>query len=138
MKDDPRAHDFDWISARKACSYGCEFGKLRITVDEYTKQFEKGDWKTTRRARDDARRPAFVVSQCEPGLPPDELSDAHVWFVLQKEGIQTYSSFNSNSPDTEATLTLNDEGECVYMVKGKPLLRWQFLRMTLEPLFFGQ
>jgi hypothetical protein len=36
-----------------------------------------------------------------------------------------------------ATLTLNDQGECRFLVDGQTLDRWQVLRRAFEPLFFA-
>src|SRR5208282_17987 len=37
-----------------------------------------------------------------------------------------------------ATITLNNQGECMLQVDGEELEQWQVRRMALEDLFFGK
>lgn len=68
---------------------------------QYVEQMGRENWKLLRRLRGTAKRLDFVVSRCESELHPDEISEAHVWFVLQKGTIQTYSRSNSDIPTSK-------------------------------------
>jgi hypothetical protein len=58
-----------------------------------------------------------------------------VRFALGREAIDVYG--NGVSVKFTATLTLNNDGECRFLVGREELNVWQVLRKGLEPLFFA-
>jgi hypothetical protein len=126
--------EINWVRARNACSTQQMFERLKADIQE--------DVKT----RNDLvpKHPEFgfpfgfrVVEAANSlrivreGIPP--LVDAVV-ITLNKESI-TVSDPNGQIMLT-ATVTLNDEGNCVFRVKNEERELWQFRKMALEKLFF--
>ena len=119
--------DFDWVTAREKCSPGSVFELLRLQVKEDVE---------TRNKSIKEERDAFRFNQNEKLFSvvlPSEPLRYGVTFSLKGEKIIVE---RKNKPFLEATLTLNDEGECRLKVNGQEREFWQVRRMALEDLFF--
>ncbi len=119
---------FDWVSARDACSTRAVFEALKQGAADDVKtinslrgkslfaiQSNSGDLFSVVRQEDSAQRAVnFSVADSEIAIKPS-----------------TGSSFR-------VTLALNESGECKVKIKGRDeeLEHWQVLRIALEDLFF--
>lgn len=127
----------DWVSKRAACSVNKVFQEIKEGV-----------------RKDLATRNAQIESE-----PPFEITGNGECFFVVRERRQNQNVFKysyrfeqtetairvtnamNNAPITEATLTLNDAGECRLKVKDgeriKELEQWQFRQAALQDLLFG-
>jgi hypothetical protein len=118
--------DFDWVNARAQCSAAIMFARLRVNVKADVEKRSRldGNW--------------FFKFW----------SEEHAFFVSRERPNQTRTlsfvgcptSIGVMDEDKEryiATLTLNNEGECRLSVNGQEMEEWQFRKMILEELFFG-
>jgi hypothetical protein len=129
-------HDFNWVEARSRCSAAKVFHEIRLGID--------GDVKTRNAERPNPPRYVFdtaikdntvVVMVTGIGDMAEALQfPQSVTLRLTEAGISVYDKNNKHLWD--ATLTLNDDGECRLKVNGQELEFWQFRRRALEDLFF--
>ena len=56
---------------------------------------------------------------------------------FELKGQTIHASVGNGGSPLQATLTLTDDGNCKIKVGKDELEPWQFLRLVLEPLFFG-
>lgn len=126
--------DFDWVSARAKCAAADMFENLRqlakTNVDQrnaFREPHAKGD---RFYLRDSSYGRRFTVDDSY-GYSRRSV-DFHLkpGDVIAVLGLDATQNFN-------ATLTLNDKGECKFKVNGDELDPWQLLKRALEPLFFG-
>jgi hypothetical protein len=125
----------DWVKARAECSLAKVFQQIRLGVE--------GDVKSR-----NAQRPSIPSYVFETAIDDDAVvvivkstSDSgslrfpqSVIFRLTDTSISVRDK--NDKPMFEATLTLNDEGECRLKVGELELEFWQFRRRALEDLFF--
>ena len=126
--------NFDWVSARDACSVTQMFERLRLAVDEDVKVrqalrkkvddfgFEQGFEFTTRGS-------SFSVSR--RGIERGRA----VVFAIQGRSITVKDE--SGNLLRLASVTINDDKECVLVVGEEQLQEWQFRKKSLEAIFFG-
>ena len=98
MNNDPTAHDFDWISARRACSYGCEFEELFLMVEGYVqKQMGAANWKVCHRKQALDKR-GVVVGPSTPGTLDDDVPEKHIWFAVGDNAIEVFNEHSNPRP----------------------------------------
>lgn len=129
--------DFDWVTARVECSLPKEFERLRQIVkvgcsvrhaslrpsDAFTLEFRDSD------------NDEFSVVRSSVGTV--DASSYRVRFALEETGILVADGWNRPQRCMVLTLTLNDEGQCRFMIDGEgEYLRWQVARRALYGLFF--
>lgn len=124
----------DWVTARANCNARHVFHDIR---DEVEKDIATRNTFITERQKAD-----FVGFQFEP---QDAAS-----FAIIRNGASIVSRITFKCGDSaitvlddagrklvEATLTLNDAGECRLAVNKEELAHWQFRRRALQDLFFS-
>lgn len=121
--------DFDWVQARTECSPSAIFERLKISL------------KTDAKIRTQAliqKGSDYGFSVISEGrsvsvfVQGNNLSRSVV-FDLTEDGVSVHTG---DKHIAEATLTLNDEGECRLKVGDKELELWQFRKFALEEFFF--
>ena len=129
----PKSHEFNWVKARSECVLPLEFERLKDSVKNSIQEIE-------------SELRSFDMR---------EVSPRELWVYEKntvtgsKYGVSLILRTNDHEGDHIAvmdymqntsfkiTLTLNDNGQCRYVVNGDgEHLRWQIVRRTLEPLFF--
>lgn len=125
-------NDFDWVRERHRCSPLAVFEALKI-------QLEK-DVKARNAVRGDDRYygfdfTVFQVDSIVVARNGNNISDA-VTLSLVDEKIVVYD--RKRTVLLEATLTLNNKGECRLKIKGEEYELWHLSKMALEELFFGE
>lgn len=130
MQGDLHCDTFDWVKERASCSLGIVFEKLKLELEE--------DVKTRNALRPENAPYSFATLQNGDKflvlLNSNQVRRA-VKFVLGTTVISVLD--NENEPMFEATLTLNDTGQCRAKIKGEEREFWQLRRSALEDLFFG-
>ncbi len=118
-----------WVSARAACSLGRVFDQIKLDVEE--------DVKARMALRSAPPYYVFEVSSTTDrltvSLSGNKIDRKSVRFELYEKSI---ISEDMNGVKTEATLTLNDLGECRLKVNNQEWEFWRFRRTALEGLFF--
>ena len=122
--------DFPWVKARAECSHAQMFERLQLGVTADVK------------ARNELRNGEPIKFRVEYRGGT---------FAAHREQAATFSSVHfALGPEGEilithdgatigiATLTLNNEGQCRYVVNGEELEEWQLRKKALEKLFFGK
>ena len=130
---------FDWVTVRHKCSVADMFEELRqcaeANVTRRNEHDEPEDGDERFGFADHSQKhnhPAFGVWDRSGG---DGVRRA-VDFSL--EGGERVVIRSTIGHETTATLTLNDDGECKFLVGDYELDIWQILRRVLEPLLFGR
>jgi hypothetical protein len=120
--------DRDWVSALAACSAAQVFEQIRLQVEADVKVRN-------------AVRPTGSDYKFETASDGDSFSvlikgrsGQRVTFQKTDRGILVYRADGTQM--IEATLTLNDEGDCRFRVNGQEREFWQFRKTALESLFF--
>ena len=119
----------DWVTARAHCSISALFEQLVLEVEEDVNQRNK--------QRTEMSRYKFTTNQS--GNVFNVYSDSggterhFVYFKLETNKITVK---DDNALLFEATVTLNDGGECKPKINGQERELWQMRRMALEKLFF--
>jgi hypothetical protein len=123
---------FDWIKARSGCSLAIAFERLRQQVSEDTNQ-RKALLPTPSHY-------SFNFSSEQPNMfsvvALGHLIHCRVQFTLEDDCIRILSDGFKNKPTFSATLTLNDSGDCRFVVDGIEKDFWHIRKMALETLFF--
>jgi hypothetical protein len=131
MKE-PLPPGWDWVTARHKCSAVKMFEVLRTTAQKNVETMNAlraesmaGAWAFT------SHEDSFSILRRLYG------ATVGVRFSIAKETILVESY--DQATKFEVALTLDDEGECRFLVKGdtRGLDCWQMLRRALEPSFFG-
>ncbi len=126
------AEDFDWVTARHQCSGSEMFNQLRLEAEKNV---------TARNVVRDERqeRENFLFNKTDDKFSVSrERVRKIVDFTLHGDSILVSGS-GISKPIT-ATVTLGEPfGFCRLRADGgRELLRWEFLQMALEELFFGK
>jgi hypothetical protein len=125
---------FDWVSERHACLPAKILAKLRMQI-EVDVEKRKELMNAAERERmnfsiiDDDQR--FVVQ-----VEGRNHLYRGVKFGLTYTGITVHNT-SDNKQLYEATLTLSDDGECRLRISDKEYNLWQFRKLVLHDLFFG-
>lgn len=123
--------DFDWVTVRAGCSALNMFELLKA---EATKNVEAIKAVTKLNGQEMPLKMFNNGSMFGVIRPYRRFEETGVRFALYQDEIRVESQGLKVS--FTATLTLNDDGECRFLVDGQTLDRWQVLRRALEPLFF--
>ena len=127
MTDIPK--ELDWVRVRSGCSLALVFDALREQVQKDVEIRNELMGRHQPRCSVQSWNQDFAVLYGDGG------GTRSVVFFLGKNSIQIKGG--SMTLLFEATLTLNDAGECKLMVDGKELELWQVRKRALENLFFG-
>lgn len=119
--------NFDWVAARDKCSPESVFRQLEADAQTNTERRNEllGEKRFVFNPGGQLN-PSFYVSL--------RGSQKHVRFYLSDGIIHIEDDSHGNQID--AKLTLDNDGECKFKVKGEAFERWQILRMALEDFFF--
>ena len=136
MTDDPATHDFDWVTARIECSLPNEFECLRVLVKTNClkrRSFLEDDGAANLVFSGENGEDEFSVTR-QPAA--NTYGSTHkVQFFLRQDHILIDDRWGDQC--MTLTLTLNDEGQCRFVIDGKgEHLRWQVARKALHGLFF--
>jgi hypothetical protein len=126
MRDLPS--DFDWVAERTKCSAAKMFELLKL-----------GAIRNIETINASGQVKAQIVEPYSGTFSVIRFSargDGHpsVRFTLVEDEIDVAGQ--GVEVGFTARLTLNDDGECRFLVAGVELALWQVLRRALEPLFF--
>lgn len=137
MTNEIDGHDFDWVTARAQCSLANEFVRLKEQVGRDVCARRKclpkdNSMDFSFHATGDEH---FSVSRFPiPGIAGNSYS---VIFSLRNDQILIVDEWSEPAKRLILTLTLNDEGECRFLINGEgDRLRWQVVRRALCPIFF--
>lgn len=122
--------DFDWVEARSKCSLFAIFQKLKLQL--------RSDVERIQSLRPPDCHYGFRFTEHGPSatvLVEGNKIHESVTFLLVNGAIETRDS--NDNKNLTATPTLSDDRECRLMVSGKERELWQFRKMALESLFFG-
>jgi len=124
--------EFDWVTERANCSIAAVFAKFQTGVAN-----DASTWNTlpdSASRKIDIVEAAPVFKAVRRGVPSAGLW--YVQFTCDAAAIRIRS--NDDAIRIDATLTLNNAGECRLKVGANQELElWQVRRMALEQLFFG-
>jgi hypothetical protein len=121
--------DIDWVAALSACSVGAVFEELKQQV--------RRDVESRNKLRSEYAHYVFrFIPEGDTFVVLIEGMKIHrtVTFFCRENAIIVQRS--KGTPEIEATLTLNDEGECRVKIDGQERELWQMRKMALEELFF--
>ena len=137
MNDLNDKNDLDWVKALGACSSAQVFEQLRQQVSKDV------DIRQSYCSPNSEHRFVFVSrtvgwfsALVETSFFGANNAVAAVHFKLKNTSIQVDGTDFNQAPNFEATLTLNDEGECRAKINGQERTLWQLRKMALETLFF--
>ncbi len=127
--------DFDWVTARAGCSLKQVFDNLRLGVQADVETRQKlrehhegfGYLQSFSFASKASRFSASVDYQASRGS---------VIFVLLADRIAVLDE--NNEELFNATVTLNNEKQCMLVVEKEEMEEWQFRKKALEVLFFSE
>jgi hypothetical protein len=122
--------DFDWVTARAQCSLSAAFERLKLEIES--------DVKIRNERRGEDRHYSFSVVASGDSISVfvagNNIRRRAVRFSLTVDAISVASEDAVVS--FQATLTLNNERNCRFRIKGQEYESWQLRRMALEELFF--
>jgi hypothetical protein len=128
MSANPRDSGWSWVKAVGLCSVGKVFDELKLDLK---RDVEERNGLLT------AAEPYKFTSTPRNGdviVSLDGNNRHHsVTFSMHTQGITVRSD---DGTTFEASLTLNDEGECRYRVNGQECEPWQMRKRALWKLFF--
>jgi hypothetical protein len=128
MNSDPETDAFDWVTQRSECSLPKVYQKLKMEVE--------GNVTTRNVLRSHGEHYTFTfVSGNGRFSVITEASKVHkaVDFILSEKCIEVSSE---GSVMFQATVGINDDGECVLFVNREERKRWQVIKLALDQLFF--
>ena len=125
-----RIEELDWVTQRSECSLSVIFEKLKTQI--------QADVKTRNSMRPELAPYIFNISV--KGDTIIVTADSNRPYMAVQFELSGKSIVVKNKRDevmAEATLTLNDRGECKLKVASQEQELWQFRRKALEDLFFN-
>lgn len=133
-EDHKKPADFDWVTARHECSLRSIFESLRLGIREdiEIRNSTLPDDPDTQELRITERVATIRIYWHDVFNPAP--NPAYVEFKLEPHNI---SVTNQEGLLLEASLCLNDDGDCKLRVGGKEFDLWQVRRKALESLLFG-
>lgn len=125
--------DFDWVTARHACSVAAFFERLYAGAQHNveTRKLLRLELHDHGPIEFSSTHGVFSVLRMLDVLKPPVV----VRFKL--EGPRIVVEGSGIDVQFSGTVTLNDAGECRLEVGGSQLDEWQVLKRALEKLFFG-
>ena len=134
-RNDPNAQNFDWVTARIECSLPNEFECIRQLVKTNCLTRRKSDSGIDLEFSGENGEDEFRVIRQPP--PNTHGSSRGVRFRLCHDRIHVEDRWSNPVRTMKFTLTLNDDGECRFIIDGEgEHLRWQVARKALYGLFF--
>lgn len=123
--------DFDWVTARADCSLVAAFIRLEKSIREDTdtanQRFKDRKFRVT-------IQDSSSFSVYEEVQPP-----RHITFKLSESQIAVVKRCDGREDiQFSATLTINKDKQCRFLIGSEELEEWQFRKKALEPLFFLQ
>jgi hypothetical protein len=129
MADGP---EFNWVKARAACSAAKVFQQLRRELED--------DVKTRNALRAESADYGFDTHSDAGSITVfiqgSNVRPRSVTFEQTAAGIAAFDETGKRVYDS--VLTLSDAGDCRLRVSGRELEFWQFRKLVLEGLFFGE
>jgi hypothetical protein len=122
--------DFDWVTARAGCSALNMFELLKLEAAKNVEAIKA----VTKTNGNEMPLSVFDNGSSFAVTRRTFAGELGVRFTLAQDEISVYG--HRLDVSFTATLTLDDNGECRFLVDGTTLDRWQVLRRSLEPLFF--
>ena len=123
--------DFNWVKERAECSLGLVFAKLTAEIQD--------DVEKRNQAPQEARPVKFATGSISGNhivVVKEGRFNKGVTFRLTQDCIEVLD--DAERPMFEATLTLNDDGECRFKIGGQEVESWQLRKKALEDLFFKE
>jgi len=121
---------FDWVNARAECSLVAAFIRLEKSAEKDTdaaNQLFKESRKFGVISHDGS---SFSVYE-------DVKPQRHITFKLGESQISIVRRHGAGEDlQFSATLTINKNRECLFLIDSEELEEWQLLKRALEPLFF--
>lgn len=125
--------NFDWVTARSACS-------AEIIFEELKKQIQK-DVQIRQSLRHELSHYGFRFLSAGTNsfsvIVEGNKINCMVDFAVRDGLIHVQGTGYKNAPNFDMTLTLNDKGECRAEVNGEDHEFWMVRKMALETLFWG-
>lgn len=124
--------DFDWVNARAECSLVAAFIRLEKSIKDDTAAANQ-HFKDHRKFGVVTLQDGNSFSVYEDVQPP-----RHISFKLSESRISVVRRCDGGENiQFSATLTINKDKQCRFLVAGEELEEWQFRKKALEPLFFS-
>jgi len=123
---------FDWVTERSKCSIEGMFSSLLLEVKSDVEVRES----ISKRTSDASTFAVREVAQGAFMVVRRRVTDHKQVDFLRKENEIEITGYLGNLTRIGAGLTLNEDGECVFVVDGKSLVSWQLRRIALDALFF--
>jgi len=121
---------FDWVAALGSCTLSVIFEQLKLDVES-----DVGKRNTALKTNNKnysfrvvANTDGFCVSRAD-GTDRRRVAQ----FTIKNSTIEVLDE--SGRKVTSATLTLDDNGDCRFLVDGKEKVSWQLRKLALEKLF---
>lgn len=127
--------NLNWVEERRKCSVHAMFERLRLEV--------KDDVGTRQEVREKdsefgyANGFFFNSTSKSFSASRQESDGLRRTVIFSVEGDRIVASDENDKEIVGATVTLDDEMECVFVVHGELVKDWQFRKAALESLFFG-
>ena len=125
--------DFDWVTARAGCSALHMFELLKAETAKNVNAIKA----ITKANGQEMSLKTFENGNLFGVIRPHRLGEIGVRFGLYKDEIRVESLGQVLNVAFTATLTLNDEGECRFLVDGQTLDRWQALKGAASRAILG-
>jgi len=123
--------EFDWVTALGSCALSVVFEQLKLDIEsdviKRNAALEKLNKSYSFRVFSNAD--GFCISRVA-----DATSRRTVQFAIKNSVIEALDE--SGRKVISATLTLDDNGDCRFLVDGKEKVSWQLRKQALEQLFF--
>ena len=134
-EENKKPSDFDWVTARQQCSLQEVFESLRLRIreDVETRNSNLSD-------DPDSDRPTLKVIENGPTIRVywhDIYSEYRHFFVEFTLTPQNIAVRDHEKTLFEATIGLNDDGDCKVNISGKQYDLWQMRRKALEHVMFN-
>jgi hypothetical protein len=123
--------DFDWVNARAECSLVAAFIRLEKSI--------KDDTAAANQRFKDRRKFGVTIQDSNSFSVYEEVQPPrHITFKLSESQISVVKRCDGREDiQFSATLTINKDKQCRFLVEGEELEEWQFRKKALEPLFFS-
>ena len=120
---------FDWVSARAACSLGAMFETLRTQV--------RADVEAADQMRSEGENRYAFTFISQERMFAAVVEGTGIRHVISFKLHDGFISVQDHERDLyQATVNLNDEGQCVIRVNAREYAPWQFRKLALESLLF--
>lgn len=124
--------EFNWVKVRAECSAEAVFQRLRLSLEVDARS------RTDMLLKENAPYGFTTISQgasVSVFIQGGITEPRSIVFTQTADGISVRDG--NDKAMMEATLTLNNDGDCRLKVDGKELELWQFRKLALEDFFFS-